>query len=84
MTSATRAAAMVRRRRVAEWCAAMQPVAAALQAEGLTLAEIAARLNDAGHRTRQGRLWTYATVHLLLRGHALTQELARSEAGRRE
>jgi hypothetical protein len=41
----------------------------ALQAEGFTLAQIAAQLTREGHRTRQGRAWHKSTVSYVLRTH---------------
>lgn len=46
--------------------ATVVPLARQLQAEGLKLRAIAARLNEAGHVTRTGAAWTHMTVKRIL------------------
>ena len=62
------AAAAARLRRSAEFRATMLPIIQDARTRAGSLRETAQLLNDRGFRTQQGRLWTYATVHLVLSG----------------
>lgn len=45
----------------------MQPVIWQLQAQGMSLAQVAAELNARGYTTRRGRPWSLSTVHAIMR-----------------
>lgn len=55
------------RRLAAAFRSSMRPIAGEYRAAGRTLAGVAAAMNDAGYRTRRGKMWTVATVDALLR-----------------
>lgn len=55
------------RRKAAAFRKAMRPIVKGFRAEGQTLKEVATELNTLGYRTRKGKLWTMATVDILIR-----------------
>lgn len=63
---ATAASAAARRRAAAAAYADLLPLVRRLRAEGLSLAQVAARLNADGHTTRRGKRWHAAQVKNVL------------------
>jgi hypothetical protein len=64
------AAAEARAELADEAYADLLPTLRTLKAEGLTLAKIAEQLNEAGHKTRRGKLWNPTQVARVLERNA--------------
>jgi hypothetical protein len=60
------AAAEVRAELADEAYADLLPTLRTMKAEGLTLAKMAEKLNEAGHKTRRGKLWSPTQVSRVL------------------